>query len=293
MVLSNRVCLGLEQLDDRVQPAAVFMTSAIPNDAVYVGDTVTLTQGFFLPDPVTGSTLQTMTFAGNADLNADVQQVTLKADLLGPNGQPGLDGVAETVLLGTPVGNNRVTFSFPQVGTLHSFVPIEVTAKVAATADGTITFGKPAITGTRVAPLQQRGAAANPQHIVQLAGAAADLVMSVRTSATQVRPGGSFVLTFSVRNNGPATSHVTVMTITLPPGFSFTNIRNPNMVASGNVLRWTIGSIRPGGVVSLPVTMRILPFSLGGTLLFGSSVLSQTTDPNAANNVAGVAVTIL
>jgi uncharacterized repeat protein (TIGR01451 family) len=117
----------------------------------------------------------------------------------------------------------------------------------------------------------------------------ANLSLTKSDSPDPVVAGENLVYTLSVDNAGPQTADSTVVTDTLPPGVSFVSA-SPTVGAatqSGGVVTWNLGNVDPDDPPrTLTVTVNVNPQTTG-TLTNSATVTSSTSDPDAANNIAG------
>ncbi|MBK8799125.1 MAG: DUF11 domain-containing protein [Anaerolineales bacterium] len=117
----------------------------------------------------------------------------------------------------------------------------------------------------------------------------ADLAFALGSTSTTIA-GTTALVTATVSNHGPSAAEGAVVTITLPPGTSYTSENLPAgwSVASSvgaTVVLTTSNSLASGSSVDLALTVAIEPTVQPGTSLqFSGVVTALTNDPNPINN---------
>ncbi len=116
-----------------------------------------------------------------------------------------------------------------------------------------------------------------------------DLQITESISKTSVKVGETVVITYTVRNNGPATATGVFMSAPLPSGLQYVGtVINQQGVYNPATGRWDIGVLANGAQVQLLIQVRV---TRAGTFANPSSVQGTGTETTLANNFATAAIT--
>ena len=167
----------------------------------------------------------------------------------------------------------------------------------------TVTEVQPAAFGDGLDTLGNRGGTAGNDvftGIVLTSGQAAtgynfgesnsvDLQITESISKTSVKVGETVVITYTVRNNGPATATGVFMSAPLPSGLQYVGtVINQQGTYNPATGRWDIGVLANGAQVQLLIQVRV---TRAGTFTNPSSVQGTGTETTLANNFATAAIT--
>ena len=111
----------------------------------------------------------------------------------------------------------------------------------------------------------------------------ADLEVTMNDAVDPVTVGDDVVYTVTVHNNGPDPAENVVVTDTLPAGVTYESATpdQGDCTESGGVVTCELGSMANGASVDIVIVVRT---TTAGTLTNTASVVSDTIDPNGANN---------
>ncbi|BCY12193.1 DUF11 domain-containing protein [Actinoplanes sp. L3-i22] len=131
--------------------------------------------------------------------------------------------------------------------------------------------------------------AANNNFSVQSAGTAvADVGVKLGLSQLSAYAGDTVVYTLTVTNNGPSdATNVTFNTI-VPPGVTI--VRNPPYCTPNAC---TVGTLPAGATLKLSGNATLQPTAVAGPGFASTTVISPTTDNNAANDTDTINFTVL
>jgi len=117
----------------------------------------------------------------------------------------------------------------------------------------------------------------------------ADLRATI-TGATKAADGTSFTETVKVVNAGPAPATTVITGLTVPKGVTVTGTGGGT--SAGGVVYWTDPSLASGASVSYTVTLKVAAKTNETVVVGAATASTQVKDPNLANNVAGIEVTL-
>jgi uncharacterized repeat protein (TIGR01451 family) len=129
----------------------------------------------------------------------------------------------------------------------------------------------------------------------------ADLGLTKAATPDPVSAGDNLTYTLTVHNAGPSTAHAVALRDTVPAGVSPVSVASPPGTTCvggtpGNPadpLACALGNLGPGATAVVTVVVRVAPNLAAGTVLVNqASVVSDSADPNNANNIAGRSVTV-
>jgi len=118
-------------------------------------------------------------------------------------------------------------------------------------------------------------------------GQAADLVLSMSASATNVLVGANVFFYIGVTNYGPSTSSNVMVSDTLP--FDVKLVPTTPTQGSVNGLNWNVGTLTSGAGAQWTLTVQP---NAAGTILNSAIASSDTFDPNPADNSTNVTVNV-
>lgn len=128
-----------------------------------------------------------------------------------------------------------------------------------------------------------------PASAVLACSAAPDLVVSVVAASAQAAPGGSVTYTITVTNEGNGPAENTSLAGVLPAGATLSSISVP--CAGG--LPCSLGTMEPGQVVSVTVTVQIPPSAhTGDEFTLTANGSTTTTEPDTTNNSGSATVKV-
>jgi uncharacterized repeat protein (TIGR01451 family) len=116
----------------------------------------------------------------------------------------------------------------------------------------------------------------------------ADVALTASGPAT-AQSGARVEYMLTVRNNGPDTARQVVVTAPIPAGTSF--VGSTGGSHAGGVLTWNAGTVNRNATKSATVTLDI-GGGTTGSLVFGASAATGTSDPTPANNSAQVTTSV-
>jgi len=117
----------------------------------------------------------------------------------------------------------------------------------------------------------------------------ADLVVTI-TGATKAADGASFTETVKVANAGPAPATSVLTGLTVPKGVTVTSTGGGT--STNGVIYWTDATLASGASVSYTVTFKVSAKTNETVAIGAASASTQVKDPNLANNVAAIEVTL-
>ena len=118
----------------------------------------------------------------------------------------------------------------------------------------------------------------------------ADLAITQIDSADPVNPGDTLIYTITVTNNGPADATNVVATNTLPAGVTFVSTSGCSEDPAGDPT-CSLGDIAVSSSAQYTITVTI-DAGASGVLTNTTSVASDVTDPNPANNSSAENTTV-
>lgn len=120
-----------------------------------------------------------------------------------------------------------------------------------------------------------------------------DMAISITPYQAAARPGFYFSLNVEVKNNGSLPTPST-LTFNLPSQYSVTGILFPNCTSTSAINSCSIGTLRPGQMVSGKIEGRLFTTAtLGDSLVFETTVNnSDASDANLADNLSSTKMII-
>jgi hypothetical protein len=110
------------------------------------------------------------------------------------------------------------------------------------------------------------------------------------TGATKAADGSSFTETVKVANAGPAPATSVVTGLTVPKGVTVTSAGGGT--STDGVIYWTDPSLASGASVSYTVTFKVAAKTNETVVIGAATASTQVKDPNLANNVSAIEVTL-
>jgi large repetitive protein len=164
-------------------------------------------------------------------------------------------------------------------------VTITVTATVdAAQAAGTLTNSASATSPSTPDPATSNNTATVPV----IVSVAADVAVSKTVTPSVLVAGQPVTYTIDVSNNGPSTATGVVLSDPMPTGITATAVTATAMTGTGCLLGGTvtcdIGTLAPGGTVTVTITGSVSAAATAGTSINTASVNATSADPVAGNN---------
>ena len=144
--------------------------------------------------------------------------------------------------------------------------------------------GNPAFTGATFFPRQWNGTV-----YYDTVDAEADLSLTKTAAPATVAPLGTVTWTLTVTNNGPGDAPATVVTDTLPAGFTWTSDTCAAGPPAGTTLTWNVGALANGASASCDVVGQVYGAS-GEAVVNTASAASGSTDPTPATAAATVLI---
>jgi len=183
------------------------------------------------------------------------------------------------------------TASFPPGSAVFTLVA-EVAA---ATADGTVISNTATISSAAFDSMPGDDSAT----ATTLVNSGADLGVTLSGGPDPVAPGGDVTYSISAGNQGPLTAAAT-LTDTLPPGMGFISLTVPAgwscttpAVGANGTITCTIAAFAASATHTLTLVARTDPSMPAGSSLVNSvAISSASSDPNVADNVANLSVTL-
>jgi uncharacterized repeat protein (TIGR01451 family) len=130
---------------------------------------------------------------------------------------------------------------------------------------------------------------ADNNYSVQSAGTAeADVGVQLTIGATSAKPGETVPFTLTVTNNGPSTATNVSFNTVVPVGFTV----NRPASAYCTTTACTFPALPASAVVKISGTVTVGANAAAGSQKASTTVISPTTDPNAANDTSVVTFTI-
>jgi len=142
--------------------------------------------------------------------------------------------------------------------------------------------GDPAFAGTTFFPRQWNGTV-----YYDTLDAEADLTLTKAAAPAIVAPLGTVTWTLTVTNLGPGGAPATVVTDTLPAGFTWTSDTCAAGPPAGATLTWNVGALASGASASCDVVGQVYGVS-GEAIVNTASAASGATDPTPATAAATV-----
>ena len=130
----------------------------------------------------------------------------------------------------------------------------------------------------------------------------ADLFLRVQPSTTTVHQGDLLTYAFPVWNLGPSNANFEVLNTQVPAGTIFEYIRisgtpglgactRPPYHGTGQVVRHENAGMAPNTTWTVRLTVKVTA-SAGTVITENAATMSDTPDPNLANNTATVGLTV-
>ena len=130
----------------------------------------------------------------------------------------------------------------------------------------------------------------------------ADLFLRVQPSSTTVQQGDLLTYTFPVWNLGPSNADFEVLNTQVPAGTVFDYVRisgtpglgtctTPPYLGTGAIVCHENASMAPNTTWTVRLTVKVTA-AAGSTITENVAAMSNTTDPNMANNMATAAVKV-
>ena len=130
----------------------------------------------------------------------------------------------------------------------------------------------------------------------------ADLFLRIQPTPTTVHQGDRITYTFSMWNLGPDNADHEVLDTQVPAGTTFDYIRisgtpglgtctTPPYQGTGQIICHENGSMAPNTTWTVRLIVKVT--APAGTVIFaGAATMADTPDPNLANNMATVSITV-
>jgi uncharacterized repeat protein (TIGR01451 family) len=174
---------------------------------------------------------------------------------------------------------------------------VRLTVKVTAPS-GTVITENAATTADTPDPIL----ANNTATVSTTVESSADLFLRVTPSTTTVHQGDLITYTFPVWNLGPSNADFEVLNTPVPAGTTFDSIRitgtpglgactTPPYGGTGQIVCNENGSMAPNTTWTVRLTVKVTA-AAGSTIIANAATMSDTYDPNMANNTAMVSLTV-
>ncbi|MGA8035809.1 MAG: C25 family cysteine peptidase [Candidatus Acidiferrales bacterium] len=135
------------------------------------------------------------------------------------------------------------------------------------------------------------------------ASTSADVVVTKTANLSQVTPGATSTITYTVvvKNNGPAAAATNILTDATPANTTFASLAQTGTAwtctkptaGSAGTVSCTLASLAVGGTTTFTIVVNVPAGPTSGTITNSANVSSTTVDPNPNNNTGSASTTII